>query len=437
MSDPVISSFAPSLGPVGTQVTVSGSGFTSVTALRVGGVVVEPIIISDTEMTFVVTGAMPVGSDDVVLSFAGSLGAGSYTVKAAQSSGRNPLLRPFAVGAYPNVSVGSGATTVPAGLLARSGHIAVKPQEIPMNMDPSQVLTEIFKNAGQNGDRCASIGPFTPPISIPFPSGLVITSSSDNYPSSFVGSDGTSRYEGGNFGHCSGLPPCSGHFGKQGTLVDDAIGGASGGSGLSTTAGTIRSGELANGTYGDTVTFLGATFGAIRHTLRIDLMTADLSSKNGTGWTWPASTADGGATDPSNKNYYSNPNIANVEGALFVLPQSLDLESLQLTTVAAKQFAWTLLNYGARPCNTQGNSTWAIATEWSLTGRVAAADGVSACEFMSLYGYPMATSPDTPFGKDMNAIITNFGVVTNEGSNGATIGGPGTRLQPAAPALAA
>lgn len=348
---------------------------------------------------------------------------------------RDPLKRPFSVPAYPNVSVGSGAQTTPAGLLARTGHIAVKPQEIPMGMDPSQPLTEFMMNAGQQGDRCAALGPFTPAIIIPFPSALIIPSSSDNYPPGFVGA-GTAydRLEGGNFGHCPGLAPCAGHFGKHGSLIDDATGGGSGGSGMSTIAGTIRSGEFANGTYGDRVTFLGATFGAIRHTLRIDLMTADLSALNGTGWTWPANKADGGATTPGNNNFYSSLIAACVEGALFVLPQTLNLASLGLTTIPGKQLAWTLLYYGARPANTQHNSTWAIATEWSLTGRVAAADGVSPCEFQTLYGFPMATGPTTAFGKDMNAIIQKLAVVINDGP--ASIGGPGARLQPAAPPLA-
>lgn len=352
-----------------------------------------------------------------------ALGSATWT-PVAQT--RDPEVWPFSVPAWPNRSQCTGALTVPAGLVARTATLAVKAQEIPMGMDPTQPLTEVYQNSGQQGNRCVGQAPLN--IKIPFNPQLVVPSSSDNYPPCFIGADGVSRYEGGQFCHCgAGQDVTAGHFGLKGTIVDDALGGGSGGSDISTLAGTIRYLEFTKGTAGDKVTVAGSLVPAIRHVIRIDVSVKDLSALNGTGFTWPATKADTGATQPGNANYYSSRVKEAVEGALFVLPQTLDLSTLGLTTIPGKMLAWTFQQFGARPCNTNHNLVWALATEWSTVGRV-------VDEFQGLFGFSMNAAATDLFGKDMNSIITRFVVVTNDGPN--SIGGPGTPLQPPAPALA-
>ena len=69
MSAPEILSVSPSSGPVGTLVTLTGSGFSNVTGMTVGGVAVSFAIISDTEITFTVPSSMATGVDDIQLGF--------------------------------------------------------------------------------------------------------------------------------------------------------------------------------------------------------------------------------------------------------------------------------------------------------------------------------------------------------------------------------
>lgn len=298
--------------------------------------------------------------------------------------------------------------------------------------------------------------------SIPYNQSLIVPSSTDNYPPAFIGAttDGTGnlRYEGGNFAHCTnGALPTAGHFGSRGTIIDDATGGASGGSGLSTLYGTIRYLEFTNGTDGSTATVGGYTFPCIRHCLRIDLRTTDLSVGTvppGTpggalaplatapGYRWPANKADSGYNSASDPNYYSNSVAAICEGALLAIPWTVDLNTLGLTTKPAKQLAWTFQNFGCRPANTQHGSTWAIATEWSVgtggaTQRVAIAPPLTdtSSEFFNLFGFPMYASPGSAFAIDMNIIITNLQVVDNDTQT--NIGGGGTPLTYAAPSFGA
>lgn len=363
---------------------------------------------------------------------------------------RSALTWPFGINTWPNQPIGTGATYIDGKIPARvnTSTGASKPQEIPMGTDQTQPSVQIFQNAGQTGNRCLSTGSFSPAITIPYNQLLVIPSAGDNYPPAFIGASGDGpgnlRYEGGNFAHCTnGGLITAGHFGNHGTMVDNAVGGGSGGSGLSTFAGTIRFGEFTNGTDGvTTATVSGYTFKTIRHCLRIDLRVSDLGQGlDGKGYSWPANKADGGYNQPANNNYYSGVVPSLVNGTLLAIPQTVDLNSLGLTTKPGKQLAWTFQNFGARCANTQHNSTWAIATEWSVsaggaTQRVAQANlGDTNSEFFNLFGFPMFTPSTTAFGKDMNIIIQKLSVVSNDSAT--NIGGGGTPITALAPSFGA
>lgn len=343
---------------------------------------------------------------------------------------RTALAWPGSVGAYPNISQGTGAQYDLHVLAARTGNNAFKPQEIPMGMDATQPVTGVYQNSGQQGNRCAD-GPNGHVLlgSVPFDQNLVVPSETTNYPPAFIGADGVSRFEGGNFGHCAkGGTPYAGHFGNRGSIIDDAVGGGSGGSGLSTLYGTIRWGELTHGTAGERITMGGKTFALVRHTVRVDLSVQDLSPA-GSGWRWPANKADNGY-----QTSYKGRIASLVNGSCLVLPQTIDLESFiaGLRTVAGAQFAWIFYNYGGYVANTQNGLLMAIATEWSTAGRVGAPiTSPNQGEFYNLYGYPMVASPSSAYGSDMNAITTNLAVIKNNAVG--SIGGGGTPLQPPAP----
>jgi uncharacterized protein (TIGR03437 family) len=62
---PVIAGFSPSSGPVGTQVTITGSGFTGATAVRFGGVKATFTVNSGTQITATVPNGATTGKIDV------------------------------------------------------------------------------------------------------------------------------------------------------------------------------------------------------------------------------------------------------------------------------------------------------------------------------------------------------------------------------------
>jgi hypothetical protein len=69
---PVISSFSPGKGPVGTTVTLKGANFSAATAVMVGTVAANFTVISDTKMTLTV----PTGAVTAPISVSNAYGTG-------------------------------------------------------------------------------------------------------------------------------------------------------------------------------------------------------------------------------------------------------------------------------------------------------------------------------------------------------------------------
>jgi hypothetical protein len=351
---------------------------------------------------------------------------------------RSASFWPFLSTSIWNQPIGTGAVYVNASLPPRTT-ATVGQELIVLNMDFTQPDAPVYKNTGQHDpNRClGSSGLFSPAINIPYNQNLLIPSSNLNYPGAFIGDPTANpnvRWEAGNFAHCTnGGKVTAGHMNNSGTIVDNGLGGASGGSGLSTLGGTIRYGEFTNGTAGDTVTVGGFTFHPIRHALRFNLNGhTDLSSA-GSGWRWPATHADGGYNDPSSNNYYGGSVPASVEGSLYAIRQSVPLTSLGIQTTAGMQMAWTMQNYGGYVCNDSVGSEWPICIELSAVGSV-------LTEFQALYGFNFrATAGETGAGAkwstDMAVILGDLYVVDNNTSS--NIGGGGTPLQPLAPSFGA
>jgi hypothetical protein len=78
---PRIASFSPPSGPVGTSVTIAGSGFTDVTAVKFNGIVVSsPSVDSNAQITAVVPTAASTGKLVVVTAGGAAVSSASFGV---------------------------------------------------------------------------------------------------------------------------------------------------------------------------------------------------------------------------------------------------------------------------------------------------------------------------------------------------------------------
>lgn len=339
---------------------------------------------------------------------------------------RSPFFWPFLSTSIWNQPIGTNAVYVNAKLPPR-GKTAISAEKIAMNMDTTQPVVPVWQNGGQHDtNRCTgSLGLFSPAINIPYNQSLIIPSSGLNYPGAFIGSDSATRWEAGNFAHCTnGGKVTAGHMKNSGTVTDAGLGGASGGSGLSTLGGTIRYGEFTHGTN-------GTGDGVIRHALRFNLYgQTDLSSA-GSGFRWPATSADGGYKTPGSNNFYGGSVPQAVEGSLFAIPQSINLSTLGLSSTPGHVIAQTLQNYGGYVCNDSAPGfTWPICVELSQLGDV-------TVEFQNFYGFAFGGTAGgaNKWANDCAIILANLYVVDN--NTPTNIGGGGAPLQPLAPSFGA
>jgi hypothetical protein len=158
-------------------------------------------------------------------------------------------------------------------------------------------------------------------------------------------------------------------------------------------------------------------------------------------WVWPAFNGD-----RNSGNLGSDPHV--VQGALYALPPSLNLDTLGLETEPARQIAWTLQNYGAYNVDSTPAQTCAIGVEIGPAGDF-------RDQFRADWGFPMERHVYTdanilhlredytgwndgantgPWIRDLDRIFGNLYVITNNGPT--TIGGGGTPRQPLAPPFA-
>jgi hypothetical protein len=204
--------------------------------------------------------------------------------------------------------------------------------------------------------------------------------------------------------------------------------GEHGGTHLSVLGGALRLGELRPGT------------GRVRHALKIIVpQRIQWHAPDGVGnWVWPAFNGDN-----NSGNQGTDPHV--VQGALYALPPSLDLNALGLETDPARQIAWTLQNYGAYNVDSTPAQTCAFGVEVGPAGDF-------RDQFRADWGFPMERHVYTnqnivrlrqdysgwddgantgPWIRDLDRIFTNLHVITNNGPN--STGGGGTPRQPLAP----
>src|SRR2546425_4506153 len=172
-------------------------------------------------------------------------------------------------------------------------------------------------------------------------------------------------------------------------LLKTGNSGAHGGSMLSSLGGVIRLGELVPG-------------GTIRHALKVNLFGRDNYYTGSGSFRWPATTADGCAP-----GCYGGSVPALRMGSLLALPPSFDVNAMGLETEPAKILAHAFQDYGAYTVDDAAWSVYAVATEYSPSGKVDDASG-------SAWGFPISpASRDVPWARDMDRIFGALAVVDN------------------------
>jgi hypothetical protein len=202
------------------------------------------------------------------------------------------------------------------------------------------------------------------------------------------------------------------------------IDGSHWGSGLSAIGGGLKSGDLTSAE-------------DIRHALNIEISgwkylkcndgDTNFNDFKAKGFMWPADRNDSYACP---NGYGGNLDYFRM-GALLALKPDLDLNSLGLQTDAAKKMAKAFQDYGGYVTDdSYGVNSNSTIFNFTYEKEVAS-------EFKAKYGYDFNIYWDTgslrqsPFFKDMDKIITQLNVITN--NTPTNIGGGGTPRAPLAP----
>jgi protocatechuate 3,4-dioxygenase beta subunit len=354
-------------------------------------------------------------TDASVLVASGSVASGVNFTLASEGL-RSAFIQPFTSTSIWNMPIGSGAQYSLANLAPATIKTLVSDQHIIV-MTPTAPSTALNHNAaGSSGlSRCDASGALM--ASAPIPDGFFVRTATRNYPIAAVAADGHTLIQGEPFARCTAGAGTIQILAANGDLYSDGRLGVDGGSNLSSLGGTIRLGELVPG-------------GVISHALQIDVDGANLyPGTASTCYRWPATKCDtygpGGGTHPA----YGGSNPALTVGALLALPQTLNLNSLNLQTVPGMMLATALQNYGAYIANDAARSVNNIVTELSPSGSV-------LDEFQAAWGFPFETTGaggTDPWSQDIATIFANLEIVNNNGPN--AIGGGGKPLHPLAPPL--
>ncbi|MDP2729826.1 MAG: hypothetical protein Q8O55_05035, partial [Dehalococcoidales bacterium] len=314
-------------------------------------------------------------------------------------------------------------------------------------LKPTAPLTDVYysKEGFTGGDRCVATEPLRLLIQVRMPSDFIFLGISDgNHSATFLNADNRTLHQNQVFSRCTaGGYATSGWMFSDLDIYGDGRGGAHGGSGLSGFGGDIRLGELRPGQVG------------MNHVLKVNvyvkeaLFNCDDQDGNATPgnpdddcFRWPAYWGDGysvgwygtASNDPEGFGVFpDNFNTAMRMGSLLAIPATgpytINIDSLGLETVPARQLAWTLQNYGAYIVDDAYGPAFYLNTENG-------ADGSKQDEFWndwSLQLDPGSGWRNTPWQRDMQRLVAALYVVNNNSPT--NIGGGGAPLQPLAPAF--
>jgi hypothetical protein len=306
-------------------------------------------------------------------------------------------LWPFSRDSIWNLPIGANAVYVPGNIKKPTAYGMTTDVDV-LILTPTAPLTDVYFNsdAWGGGSRCSAQGGVL--FSAPIPASFVVPGAGSgnpdgttpNYATAILAADGHTLIQGQPMARCAAAGTATMWWYKANEdLLGTGISGAHGGSMLSSLGGVIRLGELVPG-------------GTIRHAMKVNLLgAADYYNGSG-GFRWPATTADGCAP-----GCYGGSVPALRMGSLLALPPSVDVNSMGLETDAAKILAHGFQDYGAYTVDDAAWSTYAIATEYSPSGKV-------DDEFAAAWGFPISpASRNVPWARDMDRIFGALNVVDN------------------------
>jgi len=330
---------------------------------------------------------------------------------------RNPYRWPFSESSIWNMPIGSKAVYVAANLEPAS---RMTVDEDYIVMTPTEPLMKIYtSNVGWgSGDRCVATGPLL--FEAPIPQSWEVSrntwdGTTPNAGLAVLMTDKRTIKQTQPFAHCTiGGDATSTYSFPDQDIYGDGLYGAHGGSGLSAVGGALRYDELTT------------TSGPIRHVLKMNVYAAknlyyDETTK---GFRWPAKTADSNASSVYGK-LRTTPSVKACRmGALLAIPNTIDINTLNLETQPAKILAQALQDYGAYIVDDTAWDVNAFITEWGPDGRF-------KVEFEKNWGFTFTTDGSNAWGKDLKKIMAALHVVDNNSES--FIGGGGIPRKALAP----
>ena len=321
----------------------------------------------------------------------------SVSSASASAAGRVATLWPFSRDSIWNLPIGANAVYVPGNIKKPTAYGMTTDVDV-LILTPNAPNTDVFYNgdAWSGGSRCDAQGSRL--FSAPIPTNFVVPGAGSgnpdgttpNYATAILAADGHTLIQGQPMARCTAGGTATMMWSQENEdLLKTGNSGAHGGSMLSSLGGVIRLGELVPG-------------GTIRHALKVNLFGRDNYYTGSGSFRWPATTADGCAP-----GCYGGSVPALRMGSLLALPPSVDVNSMGLETDAAKILAHAFQDYGGYTVDDAAWSVYAVATEYSPSGKV-------DDEFGAAWGFPISpASRDVPWARDMDRIFGALAVVDN------------------------
>jgi len=349
-------------------------------------------------LSFVLTGLLLSSSLASLAAGPRALGAPSAFLDSVSVAGRDPMLWPFSRDSIWNLPIGASAVYVPGNIKRPTAYGMTTDVDV-LILTPTAPITPVYKNsdAWSGGSRCdaQSIDPL---FSAPIPTNFVVhgagsgnpDGTTPNYATAILAADGHTLIQGQPMARCTANGTATmWWYQEKEDLFKIGNSGAHGGSMLSSLGGVIRLGELVPG-------------GTIRHAMKVNLLGADDYYSGSGGYRWPATTADGCAP-----GCYGGSVPALRMGSLLALPPSVDVNGMGLETEPAKILAHAFQDYGAYTVDDAAWSVYAVATEYSPSGKV-------DDEFGAAWNFTISpASRDVPWARDMDRIFGDLAVVDN------------------------
>jgi len=350
------------------------------------------------------------------------------SVSSASATGRNATLWPFSRDSIWNLPIGANAVYVPGNIKKPTASGMTTDVDV-LILTPTAPVTKVWENsdAWSGRSRCDAQGGVL--FEAPIPTDFVVQGAGSgnpdgttpNYATAILAADGHTLIQGQPMARCTAGGTATMWWWDHGKedLFGTGNSGAHGGSMLSSLGGVIRLGELVPG-------------GAIHHALKVNLLGADNYYSGSGGYRWPATTADGCAP-----GCYGGSVPALRMGSLLALPPSIDVNAMGLETgEPAKILAHAFQDYGAYTVDDAAWSVYAVATEYSPSGKV-------DDEFGAAWNFTISpSSRNVPWARDMDRIFGALAVVDNwdssewqvvSASNGTQGAGGGAPRVPWAP----